>query len=398
MLLGGLFAATLATMPSTAFAATPEKAIEYLNQQRAAYGIPPVTLDQSLLKPECSVANHEIGAAISSPSEFPWERYLSPWNNAPWHEQILFDPGDVTAAYGTYAHFGQEAIVTGEPGYHWHWICMWFGHDWSQSVPPRFYWAAGASGPKAVPASLGAHEWPSTPAQDLGLPNPTGPNISVYALGATATLPEAVAATVVGPSGQIVPTHLTTKYPDRHAAMLVVDRPLQEGTSYNVTVTWRGYFGSNPPIADRVQSFSFTTAKEIRSQLKLLKGGRAGGRNRVWISSNEVLGGQKAELSVAVAQRRCGRQLKRPRPGCLWITTRRRARPIVLNEAKIPMLVLRPTPRRRVHVRVAVKRFRNEEGFVKGAGASLQLRWSPRNRQREYASRGSASGIATHRP
>ena len=381
MLLGGLFAATLAATPPSAFAATPraagtpEKAIEYLNQQRAAYGIPPVTLDQSLLKPECSLANHEIGAGISSASEFPWERYLSPWNNAPWHEQILFDPGDVSAAYGTYAHFGQEAIVTGEPGDHWHWICMWFGHDWSQSGPARFYWAAEASGPKAVPASLGAHEWPSTPAQDLGLSNPTGPNISVYASGSTATLPEAVAATVVDPFGQAVPTHLTTKYPDRHAAMLVVDRPLQEGTSYNVTVTWRGYFGPNPPeVADQVQSFSFTTAREIHSQLKLLNGGRAGGRRRVWIGSDEVLGGQKAELSVAVVQRRCGRQLKRPRPGCLWITTRRRARPVVLNEAKIPMLVPSPTPRRRVHVRVAVKRFQSEEGFVKGAGASLQLR------------------------
>ncbi|HEX7244076.1 MAG TPA: hypothetical protein VF245_00750 [Solirubrobacterales bacterium] len=368
-------AATLAAMPSSAFAATPrnartpEQAIAYLNQQRASYGIPPVTLDQSLLKPECNLANHEIAASFS-PSEFPWGAYVSPWSNAPWHEQILFDPSDVAAAYGVYSHFGQEAVL-GARGAHW--VCMWFSHDWSQSGPPRFYWVSEASGPKAVPASLGAYEWPSTPAQDLGLPNPTGPNISVYALGAAATQPEAVATTVVGPSGQTVPTHLIAKYP--HAAMLVVDRPLQEGTSYSVTVTWRGYFGPNPPeVVDQIQSFAFTTAREIRSQLKLLNGGRKGGRNRVWISSNEVLGDQKAELSVAVAQRRCGRQLKRPRPGCLWITTRRQTKTIVLSAAKIAMFAPTPSPRRRVHVRVAVKRFRNEEGFVKGAGASLQLR------------------------
>lgn len=381
ILLGGLFAATLAAMPPIAPAAaprdvkTPEMAVEYLNQQRTAYGIAPVTLDQSLLKPECSVANHEIAAGFSSPSELPWERYSSPWNNAPWHEQIFFDPGDVSAGYGTYAHLGQETAVTGEPGNQWRWLCMWFGHVWNESGPPRFYWAAEASGPKAVPASLDAREWPSTPAEDLGLPNPTGPNISVYASGATATQPEAVAATVVGPSGQAVPTHLTSKYPDRHAAMLVVDRPLKEGITYNVTVAWRGYFGPNPPeVADQIQNFSFTTAREIRSKLELRNGGRAGRRNRVWISSNGVLGGQNAELSVAVAQRRCGRQLRRPRPGCVWITSRRRARTIVLDGAKIPTLVARPTPRRRIHVRVAVKRFRDEEGFVKGAGASLQLR------------------------
>ena len=363
-------------MPASAFAGTPraaapEQAIEYLNKQRAAYGIPPVTLDQSLLKPECSLANHEIASPFSPP-EFPWDRFLSPWTNAPWHEQILFDPGDVTAGYGVYDHLGQESVL-GADGEHW--VCMWFGHDWDQNGPPRFYWAAEASGPKAVTPSLGAREWPSTPAQDLGLPNPTGPNISVYALGAVATLPEAVAATVVNPSGQAVPTHLTTKYSDRHAAMLVVDQPLLEGTTYNVTVSWKGYFGPNPPgVADQVQNFSFTTAREFRSQLELSNGGRAGGRRRIWVNSNEILGGKQAELSVTVAQRRCGRQLKRPRPGCLWITTSRRARPIVLSEGKIPLLVPSPTLRRRVHVRVAVKRFQNEEGFVKGAGASLQLR------------------------
>jgi hypothetical protein len=366
-------AVALAAVPPKASAGSPEKAIEYLNRQRAAYGIPPVTLDQSLLKSECSLANHEIAASFS-PSEFPWQRYVSPWTNAPWHEQILFDPGDVTAAYGVYDHLGQEALLGADGA---HWVCMWFGHDWNQSGPPRFYWAAEASGPKAVPSSLEAREWPSTPAQDLGLPNPTGPNISVYALGATATSPEAVAARVTGPgpSGQIVPAHLTAKYRERHAAMLVVDRPLTKGASYNVTVTWRGYFGPNPPeVADHVQSFSFTTAKEFRSQLKLLKGGRAGGRTQVWISSNEAISGKLAEFSIAVAQRRCGRQLKRPRPGCLWITTHRRTRPIVLNEMKISRLVPSPTSRRRIHVRVAVKRFQNEEGFVKGADASLQLR------------------------
>lgn len=363
-------AVALVAVPPRASAGSPEKAIEYLNQQRAAYGIPPVTLDQSLLKPECSLANHEIAAAFS-PSEFPWERYVSPWGNAPWHEQILFDPGDVTAAYGVYGHLGQEAVL----GVHGaHWACMWFGHDWDQSGPPRFYWAAEASGPKAVPPSLAAREWPSTPAQDLGLLNPTGPNLSVYASGASA--PEAVEATVTGPSGEIAPTHLTAKYRERGAAMLVVDRPLLEGTSYDVTVTWRGYRGSIPSEGDltKVQSFSFRTATEFRSQLKLINGGGAGGRTRVWISSNDVISGQLAEFSIAVAQRRCGRQLKRPRPGCLWITTHRRARPIVLNEAKIPMLVPSPTPRRRIHVRVTVKRFQNDEGFVKGAGASLQLR------------------------
>lgn len=346
-----------------AMAASPEEAIAYLNQQRAAYGIPPVTLDQSLLKPECNLGNHEIASPITT-----WSPTASPWPQAPYHEQILYDPTDVQGAYGEYASFGDEKSSSGP------WSCMWFRHDYHGV--PAFYWAAEATGPNAVPPEITAFEAPSTPSRDLGLKDPTGPNISLYATGTVHR--DAISATVVGPSGQPIPTHLIESF---GGAMLVVDHPLAERTTYNASVVWRSseYVGPMEKEAnvDKVQSFSFTTGfipKELTPLLKLSNGGHVGKRVRVWITSGESLRGQQVEFSVAILQRRCGKQRTPPRPGCGWGTSHRQTGHIVLSEAKVPIYVPRPTARRKLHIRVSSKQFKFEEGVIKGANANLELR------------------------
>lgn len=365
----GIAVVTVGATQGNAAAASPEEAIAYLNQQRAAYGIPPVTLDQSLLKPECNLGNHEIASPITT-----WGPTTSPWPQAPYHEQILYDPTDVQGSYGEYPRFGSEASSSGP------WSCMWFRHDYHGA--PAFYWAAEASGPNAVPPEITAFEAPSTPSRDLGLKDPTGPNISLYATGEDHR--DAVSATVVGPSGQPIPIHLI----DNFGAMLVVDRPLAERTTYNASVVWRGYEYAGPVkgevAVDKVQSFTFTTGfvpKEVTPFLKLSNGGRAGKRVRVWITSGESLRGQQVEFSVAILQRRCGKQRTPPRPGCGWGTAHRKVGQVVLSEAKVPIYVPRPTTRRKLHIRVSSRQFKFEEGLIKGANANLELRRPGRHRR-----------------
>ena len=367
----GVAVATMGISTESAVAESPEQAITYLNQQRAAYGIPPVTLDQSLLKPECNLGNHEIASPITT-----WSAIRSPWPEAPYHEQILYDPSDVAGSYGEFAHFGSEQS-TGP------WACMWFRHDYGTG-PARFYWAAEASGPNAVPPSVEAYEAPSTPSQDLGLEDPTGPNISLYALGSEHL--DAVSATVVGPSGQVVPSHLTGSF---GGAMLVVDRPVSEKTTYSVTVVWRGYRYAGPEVGevpiDQTQSFAFTTGfipKELDPLLELANGGRVGKRVRVWIVSGEMLRGRRVEVSLAILRRRCGNQRTPPRPGCGYGTSRRKVRAVVLGQPKVPIYVPQPTPRRKLHIRVTSKQFRYEEGVVKGKNANLELRQARKHRHR----------------
>ncbi len=73
------------------------QAIAYLNQQRAANGIPPVTLDESLLLPTCTALNHEIAAGAEG-TQFTADS--SPWDDASFHQETLYNPSDASAALG----------------------------------------------------------------------------------------------------------------------------------------------------------------------------------------------------------------------------------------------------------------------------------------------------------
>ena len=316
-----------------AVAASPELAIAYLNQQRAAFGIPPVTLDQSLLKPECSLANHEI----ASPST-TWSGTVSPWGEAPFHEATLYDPSNVSGAYGEYNGFASNNPTF--PSSSGTWACMWFRRD--NGGTPGFYWAAEASGPNAVPPLVNASEWPNTPAEAVGLSNPTGPNIILYAKNIKG-YPAAVSAAVVSQAGMSVPVHLAFDRPE--GAVLVVDHPVESKTRFEASVRWRAWEFAGPekgeiPV-DYTQQFSFTTGsapsalRTVTPLLRLANGGRIGKRVRVWVRSDESLRGREVEASVAILRRRCGKQRTPPRPGCGWGTSHRRVRHVALANPKL---------------------------------------------------------------
>jgi hypothetical protein len=249
----------LLSAAAPAFATDAPTAIDYTNQQRAATGIPPLQQDDSLLKPTCTLENHEIASPRTS-----WSVTLNPWEEAPIHQTVLYDPAAKAAAYGEYPGFssGDPSFPSSEGT----WACMWFTHDWdwaqAVSPSPSFFWAAEGPGPNALRPAIRANEFPSTPAQLLGLPAWTGPNLLVFGIG-MGKEPTIVAASITSSSGQAVDVRAldAPKSNGRFLSwwgILVMPNEAQPDTSYNASVTWRraedGF--------EATQSFAFHTAAE----------------------------------------------------------------------------------------------------------------------------------------
>lgn len=300
---------------------TPVEAIAMVNEQRSVNGIPPIQLDQSLLKPECSLVNHEI----ASPSVFSWGREVSPWGRSPLHEAILYSPLATAASYAVYPGFvGPEGRGNEE------YACMWFRHDWENAVtadPPRFYVFTSVSGPGAVPSSELAGEWPFTPQEAVGLPPETasGPSLLVYALG-LGQEPKIVTASITAESGQPVETRWASGELSSQsvrsgfisgAGDVFAVHPLNPARSYSATVEWEGSEG-----ARATQSFSFKTEPADpppltgppvaethhlatrRPALRIIRASRRGSKLRLRLQVASVLVGRELIVSLRPAHTR----------------------------------------------------------------------------------------------
>lgn len=336
---GSLLVMCFLALPSFSRATSPEEAIAFANRQRAAYGIPPLTLDQSLLKPECNLADHEIASPVTK-----WTPTSSPWDGAPWHEATLFDPEAVTGSYGEFPFDGRSQT----------WACMWFGYSWQAEsfegqeegqgeinfLPPTqerhftFYWASEASGPAAVPPSVYANELPHSPAEEVGLSNPTGPNLIVYAVtpGAMFTA-TATRATVTTAAGVELPVHVLSG--GRNQAMVLVDKPVAPDSTFSVMVQWEGdSYGTGPTNA--TQTFTFKTgAGPAGEKEKALEPGVLNLRlsahgSRIRLDTPPIATGHRVKISVERLWVPCA--VVRSDHRCTWIrkghpiTYRRRLR------------------------------------------------------------------------
>ena len=247
-------------LPAASAATDPNPVFADINEQRAANGIPSLAMDQSLLRPECTLQNHHI----ASPST-TWSATETPWGSAPAHQSMLYDPLDAAAGYGEYPTFtsNDPTFIPGPAGAPW--ACMWF--TWAQptSGNPTFYSYTNEDGRSNVPLSETTNEWPETPAGLVGLPpnGVTGPNILVYALGMGRS-PHIASASLLTSSGQAVDTRFadgTTPMHDGHpllfpdAGDLIPVTPLAPWTAYAATINWVGSDGSNG-----TQHVTFTTS------------------------------------------------------------------------------------------------------------------------------------------
>lgn len=136
-LLGGL--ALVSASPALA-APEGQEALTFLNQQRAANGISPIsTLNQAYV----TWCPNEDSGAWEGASGRDWSggdnssATTSPWDNAPLHQFIMYDPtwsavGDVNVAE-------QACLAVGSPN--------------PEALVPTFYAFIADSGPSSVPLS-----------------------------------------------------------------------------------------------------------------------------------------------------------------------------------------------------------------------------------------------------
>lgn len=230
------------------------QAIAYLNQQRAANGIPPIGQDiQSFAAAWCP--NEDAG-----PSGGEWDRDMSgaldawsatssPWDNAPLHQFSIYGPlwtgaGDVNA--------GGEA-------------CMGMGDAAGEASSPTYYAWLSDDGPGSVPATETVEgEGPFAPQQAVGIPQgtATGPQPLLYALGLPGesfnsfpeTDPHALSWSLATAAGRPV---TGVKFVDDSVSAaygypgyipgggVMVPPPLTPGVTYDGSVLWQALAGGS---------------------------------------------------------------------------------------------------------------------------------------------------------
>ena len=232
------------------------QAIAFLNQQRAANGIPPITTtNENYAAAWCPDEDHGPpgGETWRDWSPFvDWTADSSPWTNAPLHQISMYDPRMDTAG---------DVNVDGD-------ACMGLGGDANQPASGvtfySFVWEGGHS--DVPPSETVPGEGPFAPQQLVGIPDgqATGPQPLLFPEG-MGSAPHAISWSLTDASGMPVPN---VKFADSTTAAAAGYSPffLSQGgvmippvlavdTTYNGTVVWEQSGGGGTAT----QTFSFTT-------------------------------------------------------------------------------------------------------------------------------------------
>lgn len=300
-------------------ATSSEEAVQFLNQQRAANSIPAnVTLDDYLTT-GCRNHNHymeqnglqhgedpgkpgytaegsdynNIGEVLAQ-GNVGWTAATNPWDAAPLHQTILFDPKTSTAGYDETGSFA----------------CMRLHSEFVQRATPTFYAYTSNTGRTDVPTSVTVQgEGPYAPQQAVGIDQgvPTGPQILFFTdqFGAAN---HATAFSLKGPGGAEVEAKLvdsTTPPPPGESYKpfnsggdLIPVHPLDPFTTYDVSVTWHD---DNTGV-ETPQTLSFKTAGFQRGLNLTLSKKLARGR-KAKLSAPAEATGQKATVKIAVQRK-----------------------------------------------------------------------------------------------
>jgi hypothetical protein len=279
-----------------ASAATPSQAVTFLNQQRAANSIPPDVQLDGYLTTGCHNHNRYMsqngfahgeqpgkpgytsaGADYASSGEVlasgggGFTATTNPWDEAPLHQTLLFDPRVNKAGYDEFNSF----------------TCMRLGLDFTAPAGPLFYAYTGNRGRTDVPRSITvAGEGPYAPQEAVGIPQgvATGPNILFFTEGFGSSN-HAQSYLLAGPHGPVEAKMVdsTTPPPSGQSYKpfdtggdLIPVHPLDPFTSYDVAVTWV----NDDNDQQKQQTLSFKTDAILRSlrlslSKKLAKGRKA---------------------------------------------------------------------------------------------------------------------------
>jgi hypothetical protein len=304
---------------SPASAASSSQAVTFLNQQRAANGIPASLSLDAHLDTGCRNHNRYMeqngfahgetpgkpgytaeGADYGNIGEVLAQGFsgftatTNPWDLAPLHQTILFHPRVNKAGYDEYKAFS----------------CMRFEFDFSSPSPaPTFYAYTGNRGRKDVPHSLTIQgEGPYAPQEAVGIPQgvATGPNILFFTRGFGDTN-HARSYLLTGPQGPVESKMVDSTTPppsgETYQAFdtggdLIPVHPLQAFTTYNVAVTWV----NDDSAQEMQQTLSFKTDGFKRGLKLSLSKKLAKGRKAVLKAPAEAVG-QKAKVKIGLLKK-----------------------------------------------------------------------------------------------
>jgi hypothetical protein len=310
-------AAAMLAAPAAAAATTSQEAVAFLNQQRAANGIPAAVAFDQRRTTGCHNHNRYMeqnglghGEDPSKPGFTPegndysnsgevlaeggivFTATSNPWDAAPLHQTLLFHPSVNSAGYDEDGGFA----------------CMRFGFDFSQSGAPAYYAFTSDSGRSNVPrVEVVQGEGPYAPQEAVGINQgvPTGPDVLFFTTGVSSDHAVPGSVSLNGPSGpvEVKLVDSTTPAPDGSGPIfqtggdLIPVQPLEPLAHYDAAVTWEDGNG-----ARNRQVVSFDTAGRAAT-LTLSLSKRLSRTRRATLMAPSAAIGQRA---VVTLERRSG--------------------------------------------------------------------------------------------
>ncbi len=243
------------------------EAIALLSLQRAANGIPPVTENKQYAAAWCPAEDSgpsggESGRDLST-VVLGWSVTSSPWDNAPLHQEDIYNPIFTQAG---------DVNVDGQ-------ACLGVGAPRPEPLVPTFAAFYSDRGANYVPTSETVeHEIPFAPQQLVGIPQgrATGGQLILYAEGMGAEV-HAVSWSLAEANGAQVPNVALVDDTVAKAAGqggfftgagVVIPPVLKALSRYSLTVVWEGAGG-----VTATQQLSFKTTAAV-NQLKVYGKGK----------------------------------------------------------------------------------------------------------------------------
>ncbi|MGI9187746.1 MAG: hypothetical protein ACR2J9_09595 [Gaiellales bacterium] len=295
--------AALAVVAPVAVAGTPTQDLAWLNALRATNDIPGDIVMHPDWAANCAqhVSYMRVTGTVTHPedpssaawseggnwagthavlaSTIPWTESAFIWESAPLHLAQLLAP---QLSQTGIADDGQLVCVTTWPGY-------------LRAAPATDAVLTYPGNGSTIYSREVSEEWPITPASALGLANPTGPHLYVYAWGPASDAgitadgqPLGIrSASLRGPSGPVAlhwvdnVTPQIGQYLPTASGILIPDHPLAEQASYlasvtftnGVTHTW-GFTTLAAPPAYVVRGVRLHARRTVGTRLRLTIRGR----------------------------------------------------------------------------------------------------------------------------
>jgi hypothetical protein len=247
----------VAAAPPAGAAVEGAAAIGFLNQQRAANGIPRVSrVDQAMVAwcPNEDAPWTDGSTARDWSSRTGWSASQSPWDAAPLHQFSLYDPNYTAAGASSDASGACLGLGGGYPEY---------GIGRGVHGPTFFAWYADTGAAAVATREVVTGEGPFAPQEKLGIPQgvATGPQLMLYALGLRTPVRAVRFGLSAAAGGVVRGVGLVDNQLAGPGSLFFVDGGvlitpvLAAGTSYAGWVLWQGADGQ-----EATQHVAFTTA------------------------------------------------------------------------------------------------------------------------------------------